>query len=157
MRKVAVITLVLLLCAACDFFLKADSGGLKIEIGDNSSDNKTHNSKTAYYIKVVGDSSPIGIVEVNQLGSGTAFGNNIQQSQISKDKIVVTASIQNFPEEVAVTFIDICTDGLAVDKIADFYSSAILVACDLSNCTHIGYDMFSYAERNGFDAYCSLE
>ena len=152
MRKLFVSVFILLFCVSCDFFLKVDSDGLKVEIGDNGSDNKTNNSRNDLYVYAVGEALPFGRVKEN----GGTFVYSAE-AETKTTALTDARSSLSRPFAVEIRLTDICSGGAVVEKAADFYAEAVLVACDLSGCADPYFDMFSYAERNGFDAYCSAE
>lgn len=158
MKKIAVIATVFLVCAACDFFLHFDSKGLKVEIGDNDSDNNTNNTNAVFYVYALGEASPFGIIEdggtfIYSSGGGRKASSSINGADVT------SAAMQSPSGEVEIRFTDICSGGLPSEAAADFSEreDILLAACDLSRCAPDGFDIFAYAERNGFDAYCSAE
>lgn len=157
MKKITVLMLIVLFCSACDFFFKADSDGLKIEIGDNGTDNNTNNVKAAFYVYAVGELSPIGVVSEKGLGFESSYMSNVQQFTNTFNNSLTQDTLRVSADNFEVALIDICANGAVVEKSIDFYSDLMHIACDLSGCASHDYDMFSYAERNGFDAYCSAE
>ena len=130
------VVLLVFLALGCEFFFKSNSGRVHIEIGDNTTNEKTLNVVLNIY--AIGDSEPFGTAQVFYFKQG--------------------GEVNTLIDKVEFNFANICDNNKIIEIDAVMVRKSwenVAVACDLGMCAPENFDIFSYAERNGFDAYCS--
>ncbi|MGE4496716.1 MAG: hypothetical protein AB7E48_02470 [Deferribacterales bacterium] len=160
MKRFTALFILLLMVAGCDFFLRATSGNVTVIIGDNGSDNKTDRNGAVFYVYAAGEKKPFAAVDT---ASGLFFyasDNGTEKRPLSGVQGVFTASAESSLGETELFFADICENGFPAEKDAALIRrnwESFAAACDFGGCAPEGFDISAYAERNGFDAYCSAE
>jgi hypothetical protein len=142
--------------AGCNFYLGIDSDGVKVEIWDNETDNNSDNASV-----IITD-----ISGTERLGRLSREKREFQYFSGGKlRRVSLTESGQTFrgmsDDGLAVSFVfaEICADGNVCEINAETLRedwSQVAVACD-SACGLSVEEIYDYADRNGFDAYCLPE
>ncbi|WP_265822352.1 hypothetical protein [Geovibrio ferrireducens] len=160
MKQFTVIFVLVFMLFGCDFFLSIRSDHVRVDIGDNVSDNKTDKNRHILYVYAIGEKEPFSAVDPFSGSFFYASDNGTEKTGLTAAANVRTASVEGRFGRAELVFADICENGAVLEKDAAEIRrgwESYAAACDFSGCAPDGFDIFAYAERNGFDAYCSAE
>lgn len=160
MKRILPVVILMFMVLGCELFLSVRSDHVRIDIGDNVSDNKTDKNKDILYVYAIGEKKPFAAVDS---GSGLFYYSTAEgraKTELIPAESGRTAFIDGNFGRMELVLADICENGFPAEKDAAKIRKgweSFAAACDLSGCAPDGFDIFAYAERNGFDAYCSAE
>ncbi|QAR32425.1 hypothetical protein EP073_03120 [Geovibrio thiophilus] len=160
MKQFTVIFLFMFMLSGCDLFLSVRSDHVRVDIGDNVSDNKTDKNRYIFYVYIIGEKEPFAALDSASGSFLYASENGTETTLLTYSGSSRAASVEGGFGEAELVFADICENGILTEKDASEVRNgweSFAAACDFSGCAPEGFDIFAYAERNGFDAYCSAE